>query len=219
MRNTRQEIERRMRIMAKAKVDMLQGTYPWPDGRLPIKPDGTPRVSDQELLRIAGYSKDYRDPKGHLFSDPYFLKEMRLELSRREKRTGLVLRVEPERLKRISTLLFDELENRLTNDPASFTNAQLLAATKEYYQSAKEAEDSFDYPDRVSDKMSQFNSFISKNLVLMSGEEQERLQTSVNDAGKLRTDELQRMIDASNELSQEQDDSDIIDAEISTVPE
>jgi len=205
--------------MAKAKVDMLEGTYRWPDNRLPIKPDGTPRVSDAELLRLAGYSKDYRDPKGNLFSDPYFLKEMRLEVMRRERRTGAVVKVEPERLKRISTLLFDELENRLTNDPASFTNTQLLAATREYYQASKEAENEPDYPDRVSDKMNQFNSFISKNLVLMSGEEQERLQASVNDAQKLRTDELQRMIDASNDLSQEQHDPDVIDAEISPEPE
>ena len=49
----RSQTEARLKKMAAAKVDMMLGMYKWPDGLSPVLPDGTPRVSHRELLRLA----------------------------------------------------------------------------------------------------------------------------------------------------------------------
>lgn len=221
MRIKRQEQERRLRIMAKAKVDMLKGTYVWPDGRDSITKAGKPIVSQRELLRIGGYSENYRDNAGAVFENPFFLAKFRTEMARRESQEAgraTLGTPQPGRLTKISNMLLDELENRLVNDSSSFTHAQILLAAREYRIAAQQNEITPPTESARHDKMQQFNSFIQNTLTVMNDNERERLVDTAADAAEHRVTELQKMIDHANLV--EEDSADIIiDAEISPVPD
>jgi hypothetical protein len=215
MRNKRSEIERRMRTMAKAKVDMLMGVYQWPPNIPPINKDGSPRFSERELLRVGGYVPTYKDAKNRLFQDPYFLTQVRTEVVRREKRLGVVVPYNINRVVTIRDLIFDELETRLTNDPGSFTRSELLGAAEKFELLSRMAKPAS--ANGPENKMSQFNAFISRTVNVMTESERESLVDTASQAADERVAALQKMIDEVNILEGEADELDVIDAEISPI--
>lgn len=198
--------------MAKAKVDMLLGVYEWPDGRSKMLPDGRPRTSNPELLRVGGYSDQYRKPT-ILYNDPYFVSQVNLELARREKRSALVP-YQPGRMRRVRDLLADELEARLINSPEAFSPALLLKSLAEYQTLMKDEEKHEGSGPPKKDLAQQFNTFVNQTLNVMSADDQDSLVTTAAAAADSRIDALQKAIDQVNAQEEDADELDVIDAEI-----
>ena len=196
--------------MAKAKVEMLLGIYKWPDGRQPMNPNGTPKLSDRELLRVGGYTETYKDYKTKLFGDEYFESRVRIEMAAREKRDGVVL-YDPSRVSTLRNLIFDELEARLEEDPGQFTRSELLTYAEKFELLSRHHEGNGKPP--VSDKMNQFNAFISRTVNVMDSRQREQLVDAASEAAEDRIANLQKMIDLANVVEEEADDADVIDAE------
>lgn len=209
----RAETERRLRVMAKAKVDMLFGTYQWPDGRPALRPDGSPNVSHAELLRLVGYSTTYRNHMKILFADPYFEDQMRLEVARREK-AALPTLANQGRIRYVRDLFVNDLELRLTKDPSSFSNAQIITAVKELSQLIPDDE-RVASTQHTGSKANAFNAFFTQqNLTVMNQAERERFVETAADAADERLAQLQRLVDNANVVEVDADDSDVIDAEV-----
>ena len=202
--------------MAKTKVEMLLGLYEWPDGRSRLLDDGTPRLSNREILRTGDYSIGYKVAESTLFQDPYFLDQMKLEMARREKKLGALTPYDPDRVATIRDLLFDELETRLRGTPESFTRAELLNFAAKYEELSQRTLGS-GQKSPANDKMQQFNAFISRTVNVMNGPEKESLVNTASEAADARIATLQQLIDESNVMEGEADDLDVTDAEISPV--
>lgn len=213
MKLRKDERERRMRLMAKAKVEMLLGLYVWPDGRSPVRPNGSPNLSNRELLRLGGYSQLYKHPATTIFAEPYFLAQVKAEMARRETRANTLAPYNPIRVQSIRDLFFDELETRLRHEPTSFSEAQLIAGAEKFELLAREREHGA-APPPGQDMMNQFNAFISRTVNVMSGSEKESLANSSAEAASQRVTLIKKLIDEANIVEADADDCDIIDAEI-----
>ena len=214
MRNKRSEIERRMRVMAKAKVEMLLGIYEWSDGRPALLANGTPRVSNQELLRVGGYRDTYKYPNKTLFADPYFTQQVRSEMTRREERSSALVAYDPNRVQTVRDLFWTELETRLRHDPTSFTNSQLISAAEKFELLSRDHENR-QPREKSPDMMNQFNAFISRTVNVMNDSEKERLIETSAEAAEERVTMIKRLIEEANIVEADADDVDITDAETS----
>ena len=213
MRTKRVEQERRMRVMARAKVEMLLGIYDWKDGRGALRTTGAPRVENAELLRVGGYSANYKFPQKTLFADPYFTKQVREEMSRRETKSGTLVAYDPARVERIRDLFFTELETKLRHEPQSFTTAQLIAGSEKFELLSRARAERLP-PEKSPDMMQNFNAFISRTVNVMSESERERLVETSAEAAEERVETIKRLIDQANIVEADADDCDVIDAEI-----
>jgi|GEM_PF-4657695 len=199
--------------MAKAKVEMVLGLYKWPDGRSPILPNGSPRVSNRELLRVAGYSPRYKSPDKTLFADPYFVQAYKTEMARRERKSNALVAYDPNRVCHIRDLIWEELETRLTTEPETFTRSELLQFGVKYEELARAHMPSSDKPG-TSDKMQQFNAFISRTMTVMNETEKQDFVETAESAAKDRIAQLNRLIDESNAMEEDANDLDVIDATV-----
>ena len=213
MRNKRSEIERRLRVMAKAKVAMVLGLYEWPDGRSPILPNGAPRVSNRELLRLADYSPRYKSPEKTLFSDPYFITAYKTEMARRESKSNALVAYDPNRVCHIRDLIWEELETRLTTEPESFTRSELLQFGVKYEELTRVYAPGATDP-KTPDKMQQFNAFISRTVTVMNETEKQDFVATAAGAAEDRIAQLNKLIDESNAVEEDADDLDVIDATV-----
>ena len=216
MRNKRSETERRMRMMAKAKVEMVLGLYQWPDGRSPILPNGAPRVSNRELLRIGDYSAQYKRPDKTLFADPYFVTQYKAEMVRRETKSNAIVAYDPNKVCTIRDLIWEELETRLRTEPESFTRNELLTAGIKYEELAR-AHMPSSHETPKNDKMQQFNAFISRTVTVMNDAEKSQLVETATDAAEDRLAQLQHLIDEANVVEADADDVDVTDAPLGAV--
>lgn len=211
------EKERRLRVMAKAKVEMLLGVYDWPDKRPQLKPDGSPNVSNRELLRVGEYSPTYKRPQMTLFNDPYFLASVKTEMVRREKKHSALVPYDPNRVAAIRDLLFDELESRLRGEPELFTRSELLQYAEKYENLSRQNPPSSGNKHVDDKKMQQFNAFISRTVNVMNENERETFVQTAADAADDRVAQIKQLIDEANVVEADADDTDVIDAEISPV--
>ena len=213
MKLKKAERERRMRVMAKAKVEMLLGVYQWPNGRCPIKDDGSPVVSNREILRVGDYAPTYKLPERWLFSDPYFVSQVNTEMTRREKKASALVSYDPTIVQTVRDLFWVELESRLRSDPSTFSNAQLIAGAEKFELLSRAHENRQPLP-KSPDMMNQFNSFISRTVTVMNDTEKERLIETSAEAAQERVDLIKKLIDEANIVEADADDLDVTDAEI-----
>jgi hypothetical protein len=210
--------------MAKAKVDMLLGTYQWSDGRKPVRGDGTPVVENRELLRVGDYNVNYKNGGRALFDDSYFEKQVKLEMARRENYLEIAATEPINEMIELSQLMFNELRSRLDADPSSFTTTQLLQYAPEWKERGQKllgGQDDGDGPRAINERMAQFNAFIGKTVVVMNDDERESFVDSAAQAHDARLDRIQKMIDAANALdadAEEPSDADVIDATLHAEP-
>jgi hypothetical protein len=215
----RTETERRLRKMAAAKVEMLLGIYIWPDGRSAVDPKtGLAYVSNRELLRIGGYSSNYRSPATTLFADPYFLGQIKTEMARREERHNKIVPFDPSRVATIRDLAFDELESRLRNDSVSFTRAEIINVATKFEELARHL-GANEAPKHDNSKMNQFNAFISRTVNVMNEKERVEFVGTATDAAGARLEQLTKLIDQANAVEEDADDLDVIDAEVCSDPD
>ena len=216
MKHTKAQMEQKLKLMAKAKVDMMLGTYKWPDGKAPIYSNGRPRTSNAELLRVGGYAPTYRDPGNRLFKHPTFVNAVRTDMARRETHLATLDERQIGRLTRISNMLLDELELRLKRDPETFSNTAILAAAREYRMAANETENLLPQETARKDKMQSFNSFIANTLTIMNESERERFVGTASEAAEDRVSHLKKLIDHVNLVEEDSDDI-IVDAEVESL--
>lgn len=214
MRNKRSEIERRMRVMAKAKVEMLLGIYQWSDGRPPVSANGTPRVSNRELLRVGGYKDSYKSPASTIFADPYFNAQVRAEMTRREEKSGALVPYDPGQVQTIRDLFFNELAARLKSDPASFSEAQLIAGAEKFELLARSLDNESNPSRKSPDMMNQFNAFISRTVTVMNDSERESLIETTAEAADERVRMIKQLIDEANIVEADADDVDVTSAPV-----
>ena len=214
MKIKRSETERRLRMMAHAKVEMLLGLYVWPDSRPSTDPQtGAPTVSNRELLRIGGYSPTYRSPETSLFADPYFQTQIKVEMQRRERKNDCIAPFDPTRVALIRDLAFDELESRLRNHSTEFTRAEIInVATK--FEDLSRHLGARDAPMPGKDKMNQFNAFISRTVNVMNEKERTEFVETAASAADDRIQQLGKLINQANAVEEDADDLDVIDAEV-----
>lgn len=208
------EKERRMRNMAKAKVEMLLGVYQYPNKQPSLKPDGTPNVSNREILRVGEYSEKYKHPQDTLFSDPYFIAQVKTEMVRREKKHSALVPYDPNRVAAIRDLLFDELESRLRGEPELFTRSELLQYAEKYENLSRQHPVPGDSKPKNETMMNQFTAFISRNVNVMNDVERDRLVETATEAAEERVEKIKRLIEEANIVEADADDLDVTDAEI-----
>jgi hypothetical protein len=211
---SRLETERRMRIMAKAKTDMLLGVYIWPDERESIDKQGLPVVSNREILRKGGYSSNYKSPSKTIFADPYFEEQCRLEMERRMRFDERVTAFSPALLDTVIDGALNELDTRLRNDPTAFTKAELMRLVEHFVPLRAQSK----LPEKSNTRIDQLNAFLGSQVSVMTPPERERLVETSAKAADERTRDLQRLIDAATIVEEDADDLAVIDAEVCPEP-
>jgi len=202
-RSSRVETEKRLRQMAIAAVDMQKGIYLWPDGLSPVKPDGKPRMSNRELLRVGGYDPQYKYGGRVLFNDPFYKRQFDLELARRESRLPAIAAAEPCDILKMGRTMLKELEIRLEHDPSSFSTTQLLQFGPTFYKlglelDARDGDTKNPGVLRDNTKLTQFNTFIGKIVQEMDPEERKDFIDVASRSAEERQDYIKSAIDAAD---------------------
>lgn len=215
---SRKETEKRLLRMAKAMVDMQQGIYKWPDGRKAVKTDGSPVISKVELVRVGGYSSVRTGHQYRWFEDPYFKRQVALELARREANLPDVLEENPINLLKLGQEMVEEARRRLIACPEDFTVTQLVTFGPQCLKLGLEIEKEKDrgQGNGGPTKIDEINAFVGNTIVNMDPASREELVANAIDASDDRLAKLQQQIDALS--AKEEDDGDVIDAEISPEP-
>jgi len=218
----RHETKRRLRLMAKATVDMERGIYEWPDGRKPVKANGEAVVERKELLRVGGYSEHYRLSGSILFSDPYYQRQCAYLRARMDKMLPAVFDedgIDPERILGLGLLMFTELEKRVQadivrgpEDHEKVTTAQLLQHSPAFLKLGLELRARAEGREKPGAQHLHLD--LGDTVVNMRPEERDRLAETQQAYASARMDQLRAVIDAVSGREEAGDD-DVIDAEIS----
>lgn len=204
--------------MARAMVDMEQGIYIWPDGRKPVKKDGSPVISKVELVRVGGYSSVRTGHQYRWFEDPYFKRQVALEKARRETNLPDIIEQHPTALLQLGREMIDEARRRLKATPEDFTIAQLITFGPQVVKQGLELEAAGEPSSKKSgsNRIGEFNAFLGDTFVQMNGNERDKFAATAENAIDSRKEKLNKMLDALQ--AEEEDDADVIDAEISPEP-
>jgi len=219
----RSETKARLRVMARTTVDMERGTYEWPDDRPRVRPDGTPVVDKREILRVAGY-----DPKGGggklLFDDPYYLRQCAYQRAKRDNYLPSVIEedgVDPERVLNLGVSMFLELEKRIAQDAIrgpdvkpNVTTNQLLVHSPAFIKLGLELR-AREEGARESPKLGHLHVSLGDTIVGLDPKDRERYLEGEQQRQTTRMDTLRAIIDAQNASEENDNDPDVIDAEIS----
>lgn len=194
---SRKETERRLRAMARTTVDMERGIYQWPDGRKPLKPDGTPWVVKAEIARSAGYHGDSNQRNMEKwFTDPYYIKQLQIERRRRDFNMEEVLAAEENLPLAIAKGLLEILITRIATDPDSITTNQILSFAPQLHKYGLElaaAQGQLQQP-RDDAKVANFNAFTGPILIDATAGQREHLLESAKTAAGERLAALQDAI-------------------------
>ncbi len=115
------EHDRRKKLI-RLYADMMEGKYPWPDGK--VRDAGF--INKSELLRACGYSAKYNNAF-EIFKRQEFLDAVDAELQvRKEARLSRQL-PNDEQLLKMRKLVNCELLDRLETDPGSISSKDLVA--------------------------------------------------------------------------------------------
>lgn len=214
----RKETEKRLLKMAKALVDMEQGVYEWPDGRKAVRADGSPVISKVELVRVGGYAPYRTGHQSRWFEDPYFKRQVALEKARREANLPDILDSQPINLLKLGREMVEEARRRLIATPEDFTVSQLVTFGPQCIKMGLEIEKAAEPHGNGNGntKIDELNAYVVGTVVNMDPESREELLSTVTDASDARLAKLQQQIDALQ--AKEEDDGDVIDAEISPEP-
>lgn len=213
---SKRETRRRLRMMAKAQVDMERGLYVWPDGRAPVTVTGEPVIEKKELMRLAGYSPASHDGGSKWFEDAYFLRHCQLERDKRDGKLPEIARresVDGTRVLRMGKKMLDLMERRLEADPDSFSNTQLLQYTSMYIRHGLEMIAKYEGREPPAPNRQTFNTLLGDVIVGMDDADLERLSATQAEHASARMTELKAMIDSRLAAEEDADDPDVIDAE------
>ena len=111
--------------------------------------------------------------------------------------------------------MIDEALIRLEKDADSFSNAQLLTFGPQIVKLGLELEarDAPNLGENRTNRIGELNAFLGNTIVQMAPNEREQLVDTTVQANDQRMRKLQSMVDALQ--AKEEDDADVIDAEIS----
>jgi hypothetical protein len=214
----RKMTEGRLRKMAVAMVDMMQGIYEWPDGRPRRDNSGAPRVEKQELLRMAGYSIKYNARGRALFEDPYFKEQVALELTRREQAFMVATAKNDVSLLGLGTLMMHELHVRMTRDPGSLSTEQLCKYGPTIYKVGADIEAKKHADSQRKRDPKALRGIFAQQVVIMGDEQRESVQKGLEAASSERISRMQTLVSGLTAL-REEEEVDVIDGEASELEE
>lgn len=205
----RKETERRLRVMARSMVDMERGIYPWPDGRKPLRPNGTPVISKAEVARSAGYSgtSNARNMETW-FEDPYYLRELEKERARREVNMAEIVQFEENLPLAIAHGLFAELLVRLEHDPASISTNNILTFAPQLHKYGLELAVKMGAAGEekvIEAKVDRFNQHVGATVFEMNPTERAGLVASTQEASEARMAAVRAAVAKAN-VQEERDD-------------
>ena len=215
---SKKEQDRRLKVMAVGMVDMEQGVFQFPDGKIHRKADGSPLVIKTELVKLAGYAPCRSGHWDRWFKSEAFQHHVALERARRLHDLPDLVPYAPTNLLLVGRMMVDEVLARLKTNPDSFTNSQLLQNGPNFVKMGLELEDrqaKLQNP-TPTNRIGELNAYLGNTIVQMDPEARAELLSTVGNASDSRFAELQTMIDALQ--AKEEDDGDVIDAEISPEP-
>lgn len=208
---SRRETEKRLKIIAKTMVDMERGIYQWPDGRKPLRPDGSPVVSKAECARVAGYSGTSNARNmATWFEDPFYLRELEKERARREMNMGKLLDLEENLPLTISKGLFSELIVRILCDPGSISTHDILTFAPQLHKYGLELaalQEAIDTSPLIEGRLDDFNGKLASNVYEMNQTERARLVASTENAKNERMAAVRAAVAKANVLEEPADAS------------
>jgi len=207
---SRRSTESKLRKMAIGMVDMMQGIYEWPNGKLHQDSSGAPMVQKRELLRCGGYSINYKRRGEQLFNDPYFKEQVALELSRREEAFMVATAKSDVSVLGLGTMMMHELHTRISHDPGCFSTEQLMKYGPQIYKVGAEIEAKKSAESQRQRDPKQIRGIFAQQVVIMGDEQRGAVQRGLEVASTERITRMQSLVSGLTAL-REEEEADVID--------